>query len=166
MICFLQSLNKRPSVVNISQPVSRRIDAPREILRTKKVCFFMDSSLRAPRKIPIPRDGDRRDSLPGQGDFEAVNPCRVIFRGTLNQPQFYSISRISGCASVLLLAARRKEMKQIGQAGATGLVAMAVWQAGRDHRAPVLLRPLVRASKGQSAERLLQPPPASTHALS
>jgi hypothetical protein len=37
---------------------------------------------------------------------------------------------------VLPLAARRKEMRRIGQAGATGVVAMAVMQAGRDHRAP------------------------------
>jgi hypothetical protein len=37
---------------------------------------------------------------------------------------------------VLPLAARRKEMRRIGQAGATGVVAMAVGRTGRDHRAP------------------------------
>jgi hypothetical protein len=47
-----------------------------------------------------------------------------------------SPSRNRRRASVQPLAARRKEMRWIGQAGATGVVAMAVWQAGRDHRAP------------------------------
>jgi hypothetical protein len=45
-----------------------------------------------------------------------------------------SRNRRRGC--VLPLAVSRKEMRRIGQAGATGVVAMAVWQAGRDHRAP------------------------------
>ena len=51
------------------------------------------------------------------------------------------------------------KIKRIGQAGSTGMVAMAVWQARRDHRAPVLLRHLGRAAKGQPAQRLLLQPP-------
>jgi hypothetical protein len=38
---------------------------------------------------------------------------------------------------VLALEARWKETRRMGQAGATGLVAMAAWQAGRHHLAPV-----------------------------
>jgi hypothetical protein len=49
---------------------------------------------------------------------------------------------------VLPLAARRKETRWIGQAGVTGVLAMAVGQTGRDHLAPVLPRPLGRAAKG------------------
>jgi hypothetical protein len=73
-----------------------------------------------------------------------------------------SPSRNRRRASVLPLAARRKETKRMGQAGATDGVAMAAWQAGRDHRAPVLHRPMGRAALGQPAERLhssRQPPP-------